>query len=867
MKKNYWMVIALLMSFISLMSLDIMTKTLPNGMNVVVKKNTSNQSVGIFCFVHTGSIYEGRFLGSGISHYLEHVVSGGSTSLHSEEYYSTTEKEIGAVSNAYTTSDVTAFHMTVNNEKFTPALQMLAEHVQLCSFDSLEVAREQKVIAKEIVMRATPPYSRMFQRYNEIAQSKANDRYPVIGYVDQFLKLKRTDLIEYYNKRFVPNNMTFVVSGNIDVEKTMLEIENVFSSYPRRAIEPVYLPVQPVIIGTLEHKEEFDINLPYVIINQIIPVNDFKDYYALQATIDILFSKYSSPLQKKLYEDLQLVNYITAYTDIDRNTNSGKLTIMFEAKETDKMQEIINILFQELAKYKKGYFTQEQLNTLFHRYEAEHLLKPRTVEDECNEIGDDMRQYGVPDNHLFFMQNMRNVHPQDLNLMIQKYFNPSGKLSFYAIPLGQSEQLKLSSTKESIVSDLIKDEQMKGITLIHKQNSNLPIVRGSINIPVSSDYETEKNVNYISFMANMLFRGSKKYSMEKIIDWTENKAATVRVSSNREGLEISFSCLTSDLKEMQNILIDAIKNPVFDEHEIMMYKEELNADLQRSLSDPETVHSDYRSKMIYQSKREAMDSVEKNEVIQKITRQELIETYNKYFRADKAIFSIVGDQTLSEAKIFSQTVFNAFNHQSIDDEINSLQFTVKNQNYINHYMFEQVNLDINMKAPTVTDPDYVVIKVISSILNGSNGRIHKATRGRNDLSYFAYAGEMSGKRYGIYRVTSQTSKEKAEELKTVLLAELDKMMYEKVSPEEISSAVEENNKQLNLYMTDEYIGSYAVYYESLGLGFDYMSSGIEQFRAVTPDDVQRVAQKYFKDRDVIISVPSDDLKRMLDVKE
>ena len=78
-------IIILLGLALTLVAQEMLTKTLPNGMQVVVKKNTSNTSVGFFCFVKTGSIHEDEYLGKGLSHYLEHIVSGGSTKNHSEQ--------------------------------------------------------------------------------------------------------------------------------------------------------------------------------------------------------------------------------------------------------------------------------------------------------------------------------------------------------------------------------------------------------------------------------------------------------------------------------------------------------------------------------------------------------------------------------------------------------------------------------------------------------------------------------------------------------------------------------------------------------------------------------------------------------------
>jgi Zn-dependent M16 (insulinase) family peptidase len=87
----------------------------------------------------------------------------------------------------------------------------------------------------------------------------------------------------------------------------------------------------------------------------------------------------------------------------------------------------------------------------------------------------------------------------------------------------------------------------------------------------------------------------------------------------------------------------------------------------------------------------------------------------------------------TEAKDFAKGVYRAFNHHGIDAKHSHLAVEVTNATYSQEYPFEQVNLDINMKAPTCLDPDYAAVKVIENILSGSYGRIHQATRGDNDL--------------------------------------------------------------------------------------------------------------------------------------
>lgn len=863
MYKKVVLVMSIMWLAWSLCAVDMISKILPNGMEVIVRRDTTSQSVGMICVVKTGSMHEGKLMGSGLSHYIEHALSGGSTLLHPEDYYSNKDKEIGAVTNAFTSFDKTAYHTLVNKEYFSIALQMLAEHIQFCAFDSTEVAREKQVIAKEIVMGATSPYSQMYWKHRSILFNGTNRTTSPIGHADLFLKLERSDLIDYYNRRYVPNNMIFIVYGNIDTEPAMKEIETTFAGFHRRALEPVYLPSPKITSGSLCHQEEFDINMPTVFIDQIIPASGLQDYYALDALVEILINKKYSPMQKKLYEELQLVNYLYGEVSMDHSTNTLDLQIGFEAKETADIQKILDVLYAELGKYKKGYFTQEQLDKLVHNYEAQHLMKTPNVQEVFTEMCDTMIDYGVPDNYNNTIDNMKRVHPKDLNTMVGKYFTPANKLTFLAIPKGQMDQLSDINAKPAVSTELRKTNLGKGLTLIHKQNTQSPIVRGTIAFPAGIDYEDEFNHGSIEFMGDMILKGSKKYSLEKLASWEEDNSANISIASGRDYSVISFSCLTADLPEMRKILVDAIAHPLFKENEIKLLKEEYNASALRNLSDPGELHNEFRSKMIYTDRREQLGIAESNEIIQKIERKDVVNIYSKYFKAPQAIIAIIGDQTELQAKELAKAIYNAFDHDVIDGQIKPLQVEVKNATYAQEYPFEQVNLDINMKAPRCLDPDYPAMKVLETVLSGSYGRIFQATRGDHDLAYFAYARLASEAGYGYFRVTSQTSLEKAEQLKQVLLHELDRIINEQVTPEEISMAIEANNVQNVNLINDKYMGYISVVNEFKGLGFDYWFKEINELRKVTPDDVQRVAKKYLKDRDVIISIPSKDVQRMV----
>ena len=129
---------------------DITVKQLDNGLTILYWHIPSSPAIAIRGYVLTGSMYEKEHLGDGISHYLEHLVSSGTTSKRTEKEYQRLERLMGGVQNAYTTNDETCYHITTTPEYFELADSMLFEWLTDCSFDEKEVKRERSVITQEI---------------------------------------------------------------------------------------------------------------------------------------------------------------------------------------------------------------------------------------------------------------------------------------------------------------------------------------------------------------------------------------------------------------------------------------------------------------------------------------------------------------------------------------------------------------------------------------------------------------------------------------------------------------------------------------------------------------------------------------------
>ena len=861
MKKLITVSLILIITLLSALSTH--TKILENGMQIVTKENRGNQSAAFYCFVKTGSINEDKYLGAGISHYLEHVVSSGTTSKRSEAEYNQIGKEMGAIVNAYTTTSATAFHIVVDTKYSDTALELLAEQMQFCAFDSFEVAREKEVILKEIVMRSTPVSAKIRRRNSEIVYSNSNQRYPVIGYTNLFKQISRDELRDYYRKRYAPNNMIFVAVGNFDAEEMMTKIENQFVDFPRKQITPAYLPSQSPTVGSHTFTEEFETGIAEVRLTTIIPQSSYTDFFSINAALSLLFDKRTSPIKYELIEKQNLVNQIYGYVSMSPTSKEGTISIVFKTKNVDKIEDIVKIIDDKIDYYVKKGFKEKQITNLVQRFKAYKSLSTPDNEDECNSIGWNMMLYGIIDLDEHYINEFSKLDSKDLQNALAKYIQPKNRTIFSAVPMGTKVNKSIEENKIE-KSEITKTEVNESLIVLHKQNSEKPIIRGIINLPFGTNYETKETVGTLKMMVDLLIKGSKKYKSLEISEWFEDHTVRVQNSVSEKNTTFSFKCLKSDYPYLKDLLMDAFNNPLFSEKEIAIYKQNSEAKYLKNSNNPATNHNDFKNAIIYPNHAYMVDSKTKNEIIQNITREDLLRIHDEFFMANKMITTFFGDLTKDEAISYAKRIRKEISKDEIEMPEQEFQFENTGKTYINKYKFEQVNVEINYQAVARSDSDYKVFQVINNILSGGRGRLFQATRGTNNLSYFAYSYYSPKETTGFLRLKSQTSIDKMEELTKVMQGEVAKLLSEPVSQEEIDGAIFESKMMLQSYLDENSLPSFITRYEALGLGYNYFEEEFKQLETVTPEDIQRVAKKYLGTATTLISIPDESVKLMVD---
>lgn len=859
MKKFFFVVFCIIFA-LTFFSQELLHERLQNGLEIIVKENKSSTNVSVICFVKSGSIHEGEWLGTGISHFVEHLAIGSTTSVRSESEYVDWVERLGGHSNAYTTFNHTAYFLDVNKDFIEDAVQILSETMQFSLFTEEEVARERDVIIQEFVYRVSPPMSQMRNRMMEVTYLQSHLKHEIIGNINLFRTLQREDLAEYFKRRYAPNNMIFVVVGDVDPQETYKMIKEAFQDFRMQTVETLYTPVEIPRIGEYKHIEEFDVNQARGYITHILPSSNFRDFLAIDMACNILFYKRTSPVQFRLVEELELANWAYAYTNLGSLSNDFSLNIIFEAKDPKYMDDILENIDKTILEIIEKGITQQQIDEVITRMNAAKILQVQTPTQEAMSIGRNMIRYGLPDVFDIHMKEYLKITPEDIIHVLKDYFADSNRVIFYGVPTGTKELL--IEEEEIIVSDITRTKT-ENYTVLHRQNTKDPLIHAYIHLPISSDYETIDNVGTFQTMVDMAFYGgTRSFDPMELQSWLEDQYITLRPNIGPAGLYIEIKSLKEDFPIVITKLKEIFNEPIFSERELELHKQRLRARHARESDSPDTYYDEFRSSVLYPGQKAAVSRDRRLEIQLELTRDTLREMHKNYLKAEFVTAAFFGDLSKAEAEKFTAQIYDFVPKGTIDGEKTPLIVKDINDTFVDQTPFEQVNVTFNFKAPTLHDDDYIAVNFIQLAMgSGFSGRIYKATRRDRDLVYAAYPRYAATPNYGFFRIIGLTSLDKKDELIEVIKSEIQKIIDGDIKQDEIDTVVNFYDLQTRNAFVDRHLVNTLCYYESIGLGYNYLRDAAEKYRDLTPERIQEAAKRLFENAAIIISKPSESVQR------
>jgi len=827
---------------------DTMIRTvLDDGMIVILKENHAAPVVSLQFFVKAGSIYEREYLGRGISHNLEHLMSNG-TKRRTKEQINQIIEEIGNASNAYTTKDHASYFITTASSYFDTALDVLSDYIQNPVFPEEEVESERGVILNEINMRKDDPESQLYELFSNTMFREHPVGIPTIGYRELFEKTTREDIINYHKRMYVPNNMIFVVVGDFDSAATLPKIKDFFKDFSRGPYPDFTIPGEPDQVSKRYAEQEMDVQISYMMMGFRTVDISHEDLYPLDVLAFIVGEGRSSRLYTKIKDEKQLVYAISAYSYTPAYKDGGYFGVMAPLA-AENLKDAEAAILEELYNLKVQYVTNEELEKAKALKESSYIFSQQTVEDQAEMLGTDELSTGDVNFSKRYLEGIRAVTREDIMRVAKEYFHNDN----LAVAVIKPKEAAKEIEKEDVKKDDKQAQKImmdNGMSLLIKENTAVPLVAMRAMFLGGVRLEDENNNGVSNFMSGTLIKGTKSRSAQQIAEEMESIGGAIDTFSGNNSFGVSVSMLKKDFDKGLDILSDVILNPSFDKNEMEKRRTEILAGIKQQEDDPFSLAGKLMRQNLFKSHPYRFQTLGSAETITKMNRDDLMAFYQKYCIPNNMVLAIFGDVDASEVADKVKKAFAGFQKKELEIPKNlSEQPLVSVLDTKMQKDIKQAVIFMGFHGITVYDEDRYAIEVMDAVLSGigfPGGRLHEKLRA-NQIVYAVHAYNQAGLDPGLFAVYAGTTPDKVETAMGIIKEEIESLRNDAISDEELERGKRMciSIKQIGLQTNADQAFTMGLD-ELYGLGYEDISNYEDRINAVTKEDVKRVAEKYLQ---------------------
>lgn len=344
------------------LSQKLYTHTLANGLNVIIKKDARAPIVMTQIWYDVGSMDEPRGKG-GMSHFLEHMMFKDAKGISSDDYQRLIS-HFGGNTNAFTSSEYTAYYESLPANQYPLALQIEANRMANLILKDSEVTTEKEVIKEERRLRTDDnPLAKAYEEFLAAALPESPLGRPVIGSMVDIDGLSLADLQAWYHKWYAPNNATLVMVGDIDADEAMVWVEKYFGHLKASALPDRPRPSQATHRGYQQLDSHQTVQVPSLIMGFNVPTlgsGRTQEAHALSLLADIADGGLSARFERRLIRQMQLLNSVSVSYDM-LSKGDGLFVINATPRDGVSLAEAEAGILAVLAEIYEGQITDQEL--------------------------------------------------------------------------------------------------------------------------------------------------------------------------------------------------------------------------------------------------------------------------------------------------------------------------------------------------------------------------------------------------------------------------------------------------------------------------------------------------------------------------
>ncbi len=821
---------------------DVRLVTLENGLTIIVREDHSAPVVSAQAWCKSGSIDEGRWLGAGLSHLLEHMLFKGTTTRGAGRIDQEVQ-DMGGYMNAFTSFDRTVFWINVPNTGARVAIDILCDIMQHATLPAEELAKEMDVIRREMDMNQDDPGRRSSRRLFETAYTRSPYRYTIIGYPQIFDELTREDIVAYYRKKYVPNNLFLVVVGDVSEKEVIAQIREGFADAKARPLRPLALPVEPPQTAPREVTEEAGVELGHLHLSWHIPDVRHPDVPVLDVLGTVLGAGRSSRLYQEVRERKALVNSVDAWTYSPGNPGLFGLSALVDA---EKFETARAALLAEIERVKRQGVADAELVKAAKQFTAGALATRKTMQGQAHDLGSSWLAANDLNFSARYLAAIKRITPADVQRVANTYLTAENRTLYALLPTGAAPEITRASTPAA-QNAIQKFELANGLRLLVKADHRLPFVEFRAVFKGGVLAETPETSGLTHLTGKMLLKGTKTRSAKQLATEIESVGGSIDGYAGNNSFGVNVEVLSSDFTTGLGILAEVLLHPTFPPEALERERAVQLAAL-RAQKD-QLMQSGFRlmRRGLFGETGYGLDALGTEESIAALDAEDLRSFHQKLVVPNNCVLAVFGDVPADVVRAAVEKTFDAWPPGDLFAVAHSGHTTQKVRRLIETRDKKQAVLVIGFPGASLHDADRYPLELLQEACSDLGSRLYLRIRENLGLAYYVGAQNFAGLAPGYFAFCVSTAPEKVELVEKELLAEALLLRAEGLTDDELKRSKAKLIGQKKIARQD--LGHCALSSaldELYGLGFAHSEQEDADYAAVTLDQIKAAARKYLR---------------------
>ncbi len=799
-------------------------------------------SVEFQFYVTTGSIHEGKNLGCGLSHFLEHMAFQGCAG-YPERSVAETVNALGGDVNAYTSYDRTCYTMQMPVNHWRKAVDILSAMVRHPEFPEARFLAEKEVILRECERGNDDPGRKMHERFLRMMFMTHPMRHPVIGYPEMISTVSREMMLEYHRACYTPERCVIVAVGDLNAADFFEAVNEKLGDWPRCGLEVQSFPLEALPVSARRSELIFPDSVERLFYAVRGPWFGEADAPAFELLFGVLGTGEGSILNRHLVLENQLALGVSSFCYSLCGSSFAGVTAKCESGKLDKLH---SALFKELEKVARGNIRKSHVEREKGQLYADYLRNLREPANIAGEIAGGMIYDNSPETGDRYLKQLQKTGFDEVRSAAEKYLDTSRWVC--VCQRNKAVNVKKPGASRSIPMD--KFFTSGDVPVLYVPDGQLPLCSFFMVISGGILHEPAGCYGISRLLAAVFTSGGGRYDEETLLEKFDECGMELNVSPGANSITIEFSAPKRKMNRAMELICTVLREPHFEADAVEREKKRCLEAISERAAVPVRAAFDRASRLLYGSHPYAFAKTGDAGDLALLDREKVAEFFRHCCAGPKA-YGFGGDCKIQDVKKWSEMLDDALDGKGgtvlkrpalpvFPECIQSESFSLPRE--------QTVVLRMLPGIASAGDPDIDLLEILHHAENGLASRLFKSIREDHALSYSVGMSFFAGFHPGAISFYAMTAAGAENEVLDLIEKEIRRLAENGLREEEFKAAQSGMIFDLDrMFDSAENLLRNAVMDAYYGRDADELRKRKEHIMALDASEFNRRIRKFFKE--------------------